>query len=249
MPGPVAIVTGGSRGIGRACAIKLAAAGHAVAVNYGSNAAAASEVVRTIEKAGGQAIAVQGDVAREADVVALFEKAGGMGPIAVLVNNAGVMDRVARLDEMSAERLERIFAVNIAGSFLCAREAVRRMSTRHGGKGGAIVNMSSAASVLGAPGMGIDYAATKGAIDVLTIGLAREVAAEGIRVNALRPGIIDTEIHASAGMPGRPQAMRDQIPMRREGTAGEVADAVMWLVSEKSSYVTGTIVAVAGGRC
>jgi NAD(P)-dependent dehydrogenase (short-subunit alcohol dehydrogenase family) len=249
MSKPVAIVTGGSRGIGRACALKLAAAGYAVAVNFAANAAAAAEVVRAIEAKGGTALAVAGDVASEADVRTLFDRAAGLGPVAVLVNNAGIMDKVARLDEMSLERLERIFAVNITGSFLCAREAVRRMSTRHGGSGGVIVNMSSAASVLGAPGMGIDYAATKGAIDVLTIGLAREVAAEGIRVNALRPGIIDTEIHANAGMPGRPQAMREQIPMRREGSADEVADVVMWLVSAQSSYVTGTIIAVAGGRC
>jgi len=222
----VAIVTGGSRGIGRATALKLGQAGYTVVVNYVS-------------------IAVAGDVAREADVLALFAAADRLGPLTVLINNAGVMDAQARLDEMSLDRMTRLFNINILGSFLCAREAVKRMSTAHGGKGGVIVNQSSAAAVLGAPALGVEYAASK----VLTIGLGREVAAEGIRVNAVRPGIIDTEIHDSSGIPGRVQKMRDVIPMKREGKAEEVADVIMWLVSDQSSYVTGSIVPVAGGRC
>ena len=245
----VAIVTGGSRGIGRAAALKLGAAGYTVVVNYTSNAAAAEEVVKTIAAAGGRAVAVKGDVAKEADVLSLFAAADKLGPLHVLVNNAGVMDQQNRLDEMSAERIRRILDINTFGSILCAREAVRRMSTRHGGRGGAIVNMSSAAAYHGAPGLGVEYGASKGAIDVLTIGLGREVAAEGVRVNALRPGIIDTEIHDSSGIPGRVKMMRDAIPMKREGTAEEVADAIMWLCSDKSSYVTGSIIPVAGGRC
>ena len=245
----VAIVTGGSRGIGRACALRLGKLGHTVVVNYVSNAKAAGEVVREIVAAGGKAVAVAGDVASEADVMALFAAADRLGPLKVLINNAGIMDVGARLDEMSADRLGRIFDTNILGSFLCAREAVKRMSTKHGGTGGCIVNQSSAAAVLGAPGFGVEYAASKGAIDALTIGLGREVAAEGIRVNAVRPGIIDTEIHDSSGIPGRVKLMRDLIPIKREGSADEVADVILWLCSEQSSYVVGTIVAVAGGRC
>lgn len=245
----VAIVTGGSRGIGRACALKLAKLGHIVVVNYASNAKAANDVVAEIAKGGGKAVAVAGDVAKEADVLALFAAADKLGPLKILINNAGVMDAQARLDEMSMERLKRIFDINIMGSFLCAREAVKRMSTKHGGTGGAIVNQSSAAAVLGAPGLGVEYAASKGAIDALTIGLGREVAAEDIRVNAVRPGIIDTEIHDSSGIPGRVKMMRDQIPIKREGSADEVADVILWLASDQSSYVAGTIVAVAGGRC
>ena len=245
----VAIVTGGSRGIGRACALRLGKLGHTVVVNYVSNAKAAGEVVREIAAAGGKAVAVAGDVASEADVMALFAAADRLGPLKVLINNAGIMDVGARLDEISADRLRRIFDTNILGSFLCAREAVKRMSTKHGGTGGCIVNQSSAAAVLGAPGLGVEYAASKGAIDALTIGLGREVAAEGIRVNAVRPGIIDTEIHDSSGIPGRVKLMRDLIPIKREGSADEVADVILWLCSEQSSYVVGTIVAVAGGRC
>ena len=245
----VAIVTGGSRGIGRACALRLGKLGHTVVVNYVSNAKAAGEVVREIVAAGGKAVAVAGDVASEADVMALFAAADRLGPLKVLINNAGIMDVGARLDEISADRLRRIFDTNILGSFLCAREAVKRMSTKHGGTGGCIVNQSSAAAVLGAPGLGVEYAASKGAIDALTIGLGREVAAEGIRVNAVRPGIIDTEIHDSSGIPGRVKLMRDLIPIKREGSADEVADVILWLCSEQSSYVVGTIVAVAGGRC
>ena len=245
----VAIVTGGSRGIGRATALKLGALGYTVVVNYASNETAATEVVNAITAKGGKAVAIKGDVAREADVLALFAAADKLGPLKVLINNAGVMDHQNRLDEMSTERLKRIFDINILGSFLCAREAVKRMSTKHGGSGGVIVNQSSAAAALGAPGLGVEYAASKGAMDVLTIGLGREVAAEGIRVNAVRPGIIDTEIHDSSGIPGRVKMMRDQIPMKREGKAEEVADVILWLCSDQSSYVTGSIVPVAGGRC
>ena len=245
----VAVVTGGSRGIGRAAALKLAAAGYTVAVNYAVNAAAADEVVTAILRQGGKAAAIQGDVAQEADILALFAAADKLGPLKVLVNNAGVMDLQNRLDEMTTERIRRLIDINIFGSILCAREAVRRMSTKHGGTGGIIVNMSSAAAYHGAPGLGVEYGATKGAIDVLTIGLGREVAAEGVRVNAIRPGIIDTEIHDSSGIKGRVKLMRDAIPMKREGKAEEVADAIMWLCSEQSSYVTGSIIPVAGGRC
>jgi NAD(P)-dependent dehydrogenase (short-subunit alcohol dehydrogenase family) len=245
----VAIVTGGSRGIGRAVALKLGKAGYTVVVNYASNAKAADEVVAAITGDGGKAVAIRGDVGVEADVLNLFAEAAKLGDLRVLMNNAGIMDRQNRLDEMSTERLKRLFDINILGSFLCAREAVKLMSTKHGGKGGAIVNLSSAAAALGAPGMGVEYAASKGAIDVMTIGLGREVAAEGIRVNAVRPGIIDTEIHDSSGIPGRVKLMRDVIPIKREGTADEVADVMMWLASEQSTYVVGTIVAVAGGRC
>lgn len=247
--GKVAIVTGGSRGIGRAAALKLGAAGFTIVVNYASNEAAATAVVNAITTAGGKAVAIKGDVAKEADVLAIFATADRLGPLKVLVNNAGIMDRQSRLDEMSTERLRRLFDINIFGSALCAREAVKRMSTKHGGTGGNIVNLSSAAAVLGAPGLGVEYAASKGAIDVLTIGLAREVAAEGIRVNALRPGIIDTDIHDGSGIPNRVQMMREHIPMKREGTADEVADAIMWLCSDHASYVTGALVPVAGGRC
>ena len=244
----VAIVTGGSRGIGAATSLLLAKAGYLVVVNYVSNAAAANAVVTQIEQAGGKAAAIQGDVASEKNIVALFKAADKFGQLKVLVNNAGVIDMKARVDEMSAGRLARMFAINITGSFLCAREAVKRMSTHHGGTGGAIVNLSSAASTLGAPGMFVDYAASKGAIDVLTVGLAREVAGEGIRVNAVRPGIIDTDIHASGGEPDRVAQIRGQLPMQREGTSLEVAEAIIWLASDKASYVTGTCLGVSGGR-
>ena len=245
----VAIVTGASRGIGRAAALKLGAAGYTVVVNYASNEAAANTVVKAITGAGGKALAIKGDVSQEADVLALFAEAGRLGHLKVLVNNAGIMDRQNRLDEMSTERLRRVFDINILGSILCAREAVKRMSTKHGGEGGSIVNMSSAAAYHGAPGLGVEYGASKGAVDVLTIGLGREVAAEGVRVNAIRPGIIDTEIHDASGIKGRVQLMRNAIPMKREGKAEEVADAILWLCSDQSSYVTGSIIPVAGGRC
>ncbi|MDP1701453.1 MAG: SDR family oxidoreductase [Aestuariivirga sp.] len=244
----VAIVTGGSRGIGAATSLLLAKADYLVVVNYVSNAAAAKAVVSQIEQAGGKAVAIKGDVASEKDIVALFKAADQFGQLKVLVNNAGVIDMKARIDEMSAGRLARMFAINITGSFLCAREAVKRMSTRHGGTGGAIVNLSSAAATLGSPGMFVDYAASKGAIDVFTLGLAREVASEGIRVNAVRPGIIDTDIHASVGEPDRVAQMRGQLPMQREGTSLEVAEAIIWLASDKASYVTGTCLGVSGGR-
>jgi NAD(P)-dependent dehydrogenase (short-subunit alcohol dehydrogenase family) len=245
----VLLVTGGSRGIGAATAILAARKGHAVAVNYTRAEAAAQEVVRTIREAGGTAIAVQGDVADEAQVLRVFREVDEkLGRLTGLVNNAGIVDRTARVDEMSLERLRRMFDVNVIGSFLCAREAVRRMSTKHGGRGGAIVNVSSAAARLGAPGQYVDYAASKGAIDVLTIGLAKEVAAEGIRVNAVRPGLIETDIHASGGLPNRVRDLAHQVPMGRGGTADEVAQAIVWLLSPESSYTTMSLVEVSGGR-
>jgi NAD(P)-dependent dehydrogenase (short-subunit alcohol dehydrogenase family) len=243
------IVTGGSRGIGAATAQRAAAQGYAVCVNYVSDKAAAESVVRSIEGHGGRAIAVAADVSSEADVMRLFETTDkSLGMVNALVNNAGILAHQMRVDQMDAARLNRIFATNITGSFLCAREAVRRMSTRHGGSGGAIVNVSSAASRLGAPGEYVDYAASKGAIDTLTIGLAKEVAAEGIRINAVRPGIIDTEIHASGGEPGRVERIKDAIPMKRGGTAMEVANVIMWLLSDDASYTTGALIDITGGR-
>jgi NAD(P)-dependent dehydrogenase (short-subunit alcohol dehydrogenase family) len=218
-------------------------------VNYTANAAAADEVVRQIRAGGGSALAVQADVAQEEQVLALFERVdAGLGRITALVNNAGVVDVTARVDEMSFARLRRMFDVNVIGSFLCAREAVRRMSTRHGGSGGAIVNVSSAASRLGAPGQYVDYAAAKGAIDAFTIGLAKEVAGEGIRVNAVRPGLIDTDIHASGGLPDRVRQLAHLVPMQRGGTAQEVAEAIVWLLSPAASYTTMSLLDVSGGR-
>ncbi|WP_449254838.1 SDR family oxidoreductase [Bosea sp. (in: a-proteobacteria)] len=244
----VAIVTGGSRGIGRAAAILLAERGYDVVVNYQANAQAAAETVAAVEARGRRGAAVRGDVGSEADVLAIFAAADALGRLTALVNNAGVVDRPQRIDEMSVERLERMFRINLTGSFLCAREAVKRMSTRHGGQGGGIVNLSSAAAVLTAAGQYVDYAASKAGIDVFTLGLAREVAAEGIRVNAVRPGIIDTEIHASGGLPDRVAQMRDQLPMKREGTAHEVALAIAWLLSDEASYTNGSVLNVTGGR-
>jgi NAD(P)-dependent dehydrogenase (short-subunit alcohol dehydrogenase family) len=245
----VAIVTGGGRGIGAATARLAAARGYAVCVNYLRKRDAAEEVVRDIEAAGGKAIAVAGNVADEADVIRMFETAAAqLGPITALVNNAGILERQTRLDEMEAARFHRVFATNITGAFLCAREAVKRMSTKHGGKGGGIVNVSSMASRLGSPGEYIDYAASKGAIDSLTIGLAKEVAQEGIRVNAVRPGVIYTEIHASGGEPGRVDRVKNAIPMKRGGQPEEVAHAILWLLSDESSYSTGTFIDVSGGR-
>jgi NAD(P)-dependent dehydrogenase (short-subunit alcohol dehydrogenase family) len=240
-----AIVTGGSRGIGREVSLQLAATGYDVVVNYQSNA---GEAEHLLKKVGGKAIAVKADVSNEADVLALFKAADALGPLSVLVNNAGIVDQKARVDEYSAERISRMFAINVTGSILCAREAVKRMSTKHGGLGGAIVNVSSAAALIGGPNEYVDYAASKGAIDSFTVGLAKEVAREGIRVNAVRPGLIATDIHASGGQPDRVARMRDIIPMGREGTAQEVANAIVWLASDKASYITGALLNVSGGR-
>jgi NAD(P)-dependent dehydrogenase (short-subunit alcohol dehydrogenase family) len=244
----VAIVTGGSRGIGRGCALAAAKRGYKVVVGYASNKAAADEVVSQIEAGNGKAIAVKCDVGIEADILDLFKKSDAFGTLGALVNNAGVVDMTSRLDQMTAARMTRMMNINIVGSLLCAREAIKRMSTKHGGKGGAIVNLSSMAATLGAPGMYVDYAASKGAIDTFTIGLARELGDEGIRVNAIRPGLIDTDIHASGGEPGRAQKLAHMIPMKRVGTAEDVANAVVWLMSDEASYVTGTIFDVSGGR-
>ena len=245
----VAIVTGGGRGIGAATSRLAAERGYAVCVNFLRNREAADALVAQIRNGGGRALAVAGDVAREADVIRLFDAAQAeFGPVTALVNNAGILERQTRLDDMEAARFERVFATNITGAFLCAREAVRRMSTRHGGKGGAIVNVSSMASRLGSPGEYVDYAASKGAIDSLTIGLAREVAEEGIRVNAVRPGVIHTEIHASGGEPGRVERVKKTVPMKRGGRPEEVAKAILWLLSDEASYSTGTFIDVSGGR-
>jgi len=245
----VLLVTGGSRGIGAAVCRLGAKAGYRVAVNYASNKAAADLLVTEIKAAGGDAFAVKGDVGSEADILSIFEAVDRTyGRLDAFVNNAGIVDAKARVDEMSAARLERMMRINVVGSILCGREAVRRMSTRHGGKGGAIVNISSAAAVLGAPDNYVDYAASKGAIDTFTIGLAREVALEGIRVNAVRPGIIDTDIHASGGQPDRVALIQDTLPMKRAGTADEVAGAVLYLLSDAASYTTGAILNVSGGR-
>ena len=245
----VLLVTGGSRGIGAATALLAARKGYAVAVNYTADTAAAEAVVRQITNAGGEAFAVRADVAQEDQVLALFAAVDArLGRLTALVNNAGVVDVRARLDEMSAQRLQRMFAVNVIGSMVCAREAVRRMSTRHGGTGGAIVNVSSAAARLGSPGQYIDYAASKGAIDTFTLGLAKEVAAEGIRVNAVRPGLIDTEIHASGGLPDRVRDLEHQVPMQRAGTADEVAQVIVWLLSPEAGYTTMSLLDVSGGR-
>jgi len=246
---PILLVTGGSRGIGAAAARLAAARGYAVCLSYRSNAAAADMVVADIERAGGDAFAVQADVASEADVLRLFATVDARpGRLAVLVNNAGILERQTTLLDMEAARWQRVLATNVTGSFLCAREAVRRMSTRLGGAGGAIVNVSSMAAKLGSPGEYVDYAASKGAIDSMTIGLAKEVAAEGIRVNAVRPGVIYTDIHASGGEPGRVDRVKGSVPMQRGGTAEEVARAILWLASDEASYSTGTFIDVSGGR-
>jgi NAD(P)-dependent dehydrogenase (short-subunit alcohol dehydrogenase family) len=245
----VVLITGGSRGIGAATALLAARQGYAVAVNYAAQAGAADAVVQAIRAGGGRAMAVQADVAQEDQVLAMFARVDAeLGRLTALVNNAGVVDVTARVDEMDAARLRRMFDINVIGSFLCAREAVRRMSTRHGGQGGAIVNVSSAASRLGSPGQYVDYAAAKGAIDVMTVGLAKEVAAEGIRVNAVRPGLIETDIHASGGLPDRVRDLAHLVPAQRGGTADEVAQAIVWLLSPQASYTTMALVDVSGGR-
>ncbi len=247
--GPVLLVTGGSRGIGAAACLVAARHGWRVAVNYASNETAANAVVSEIKKAGGDAIAIRGDVGNAADIVSMFEAVDKhFGRLDGLVNNAGIVDYTARVDEMSADRLERMMRINVTGSILCAGEAVRRMSSRHGGKGGVIVNISSMAAVIGGSTQYVDYAASKAAIDTFTIGLSREVAAEGIRVNAIRPGIIETDIHASGGQPDRPKEMASSIPMKRAGEAEEVADAIVYLLSPSASYITGAILNVSGGR-
>jgi len=245
----VAIVTGASRGIGAATARLVAKAGYSVCVNYVGNRAAAEKVVSEIRASGGEAIATQADVAVEADVLRLFRECdSALGKISALVNNAGILEHHMRLEAMDVERLKRVFNANIVGSFLCAREAVKRMSTRHGGQGGAIVNVGSAASRLGAPEEYIDYAASKGAIDTMTIGLAKEVATEGIRVNCVRPGPIHTDIHASGGEPNRIERIKGAVPMKRGGNPEEVAKAIVWLLSDEASYTTGALLDVAGGR-
>ena len=245
----VMIVTGGSRGIGAATARIAGERGYAVCVNYRRDADAAQAVVADIEKAGGRAIAVAGDMSSEADVINMFETSDAeLGTPKVLVNNAGIVDTKSRVEDFTLERLQRMFAVNITGAFLCAREAVRRMSTRRGGSGGAIVNVSSAAARLGGPDEYVDYAASKGAMDTMTIGLAKEVAADGIRVNAVRPGLIYTDIHASGGEPGRVDRLKDGVPMQRGGSAEEVARVILWLASDEASYTTGSLVECSGGR-
>lgn len=245
----ILLVTGGGRGIGAACCRRAAEAGYDVAVNYTRDALAAEMVAADVRKAGRRAVALQADVADEGQVMRMFERIDTeLGALDALVNNAGIVDQTARLDQMSGARLRRMFDTNILGSFLCAREALRRMSPRHGGRGGAIVNLSSAAARLGSPGQYVDYAASKGAIDTFTLGLAREVAAEGVRVNAVRPGIIDTDIHASGGLPDRARELAPSVPMQRAGSADEVAAAVLWLLSDAASYTTGTVIDVTGGR-
>jgi NAD(P)-dependent dehydrogenase (short-subunit alcohol dehydrogenase family) len=247
--GKVAVITGGSRGIGRATALAAAARGYRVVVGYATNKAAADEVVALIEGKNGKAIAVKCDVGSEADILALFKASDEFGTLGALVNNAGIVGKSGvRVDEMSAERIREMMAINVTGSILCAREAVKRMSTRHGGKGGVIVNLSSVAARLGAPNTYVDYAASKGAIDSFTIGLGYEVAGEGIRVAGIRPGLIDTDIHAAGGEPDRAHRLAHLVPMKRVGSADEIANAIVWLISDEASYVTSAILDVSGGR-
>ncbi|WP_168793135.1 SDR family oxidoreductase [Paraburkholderia aromaticivorans] len=245
----VVLITGASRGIGRATAILLATQGWSVGVNYASNAAAAETTAREVEASGGKACLVQANVANEAEVSAMFDTVERMlGPLEALVNNAGVVAPSAPLADMSVERMRSVFDVNVLGAFLCAREAARRMSTDRGGKGGAIVNVSSAAARLGSPNEYIDYAASKGAIDTMTIGLAKELGPRGVRVNAVRPGLIETEIHASGGQPGRAARLGATAPLGRAGHADEIAAAIVWLLSDAASYTTGALLDVTGGR-
>ncbi|WP_432538471.1 SDR family oxidoreductase [Klebsiella variicola] len=245
----IALISGASRGIGRATALLLAQEGYTVAVNYHHNINAATEVVNTIVESGGKATALRADISDEAQVMAMFEAVDRMGePLAALVNNAGILFTQCTVESLSAERINRVLATNVTGYFLCCREAVKRMAHRHGGKGGAIVNVSSAASRLGAPGEYVDYAASKGAVDTLTTGLALEVAAQGIRVNGVRPGLIYTEMHASGGEPGRVDRVKNSLPMQRGDQPEEVAQAIAWLLSDKASYVTGSFLELAGGK-
>lgn len=245
----VLLVTGGGRGIGAATARLAAKRGYAVCVNYLRDRASADRVAQEIRDAGGSAVAVAGDVASEQDVVRLFAECDrSLGPLTALVNNAGIVATRARIESVDAARLERMFRINVVGAFLCAREAIKRMSTRHGGKGGAIVNVSSGAARLGSPNEWVDYAASKGAIDTMTIGLSKELAEDGIRVNCVRPGFVNTGIHAGAGEPDRIERLRDGIPMKRGGEPEEVARAILWLLSEEASYSTGAILDVTGGR-
>ncbi len=245
----VLLVTGGSRGIGAATCLMAAREGWAVAVNYTANSLAADEVVRTIRAAGGRAMAVQADVADEDQALRMFEQVDAkFGRLTGLVNNAGVVDVTARVEDMDVARWKRMFDINVIGTLICSREAIRRMGTRHGGSGGSIVNLSSAAARLGAPGQYVDYAAAKGAIDAFTIGLAKEVGGDGIRVNAVRPGLIETDIHASGGLPNRVKDLQHQVPMQRGGSAEEVAEAIVWLLGEGASYTTMSLIDVSGGR-
>ena len=246
---PVLVVTGGSRGIGAATARLAAERGYAVCLSYVRNAGAAKSVCDAVLRAGVEALAVQADVGVEADVVRLFKECDTkLGRVTALVNNAGILESQMRVEDMDVGRLQRVLTANVIGSFLCAREAILRMSKRHGGSGGAIVNVSSAASRLGSPGEYIDYAASKGAIDTFTIGLAKELAQDGIRVNAVRPGVVYTDIHASGGEPGRVERVKKAVPMQRGGEAEEVARAILWLLSDEASYSTGALLDVSGGR-
>ena len=249
MSAKVVLITGASRGIGAATALLCAAQGYDLALNFAQDEASASHLAEQVRRMGRRAVTIQADVSQEPDVLRLFATIDAeLGPLTALVNNAGIVAPVARVDQMAFDRINRMFAVNVLGSFLCAREAVLRMSTRHGGKGGVIVNVSSRAAELGSPGIFVDYAASKGAIDSFTVGLAREVAGEGIRVNAVRPGLIATEIHAASGMADRLTTGVGSVPMLRIGTAQEVAQAIVWLLSDASSYTTGTLLDVGGGR-
>ena len=245
----IILVTGAGRGIGAACALLAARQGYKVCINYLADHSAAAEVAGAINNAGGEALTVQADVADESAVASMFAQIDErFGPLTALINNAGILARQMRVEQMDAARINRIMATNVTGSFLCAREAVRRMSTRHGGAGGGIVNVSSRAAVLGSAGEYVDYAASKAAVDALTIGLAREVAHEGIRVNGVRPGLIETGMHASGGEPGRVARLQGTVPMQRGGQPDEVAQAALWLLSEQASYTTGTFIDVSGGR-
>ena len=245
----IVLITGGSRGIGAATARLAAKASYAVCVNYLRNDDAANSVVRDITTAGGTAIAFRADVSVEHDVIRLFKTVDdSLGPVTALVNNVGIVEQQTRVENMDAARLNRVFAINVTGSFLCAREAIRRMSTTYGGNGGAIVNVSSVAARLGSPEEYVDYAAAKAAIDTFTVGLAKEVATEGIRVNAVRPGVVYTDIHASGGEPNRVERVKDYVPMKRGGQADEIARAILWLLSDEASYSTGAILDVSGGR-